>query len=105
MILLILNTFLYCWLPLLHSAYFGRGCVRLKGGVESLPGANAAAVGVGELWEAGGCWVEKGGWGEGSWWMGGREGGNFTALTTPAPPPRGPRVAITQWGSKVGESP
>ena len=49
MILLILNTFLYCWLPLLHSAYFGRGCVRLKGGVESLPGANAAAVGVGGI--------------------------------------------------------
>ena len=65
MILLIFNTFLYCWLPLLHSAYFVRGCVRLKGGVESLPGANAAAVGVGELWEAGGCWVEKGGWEEG----------------------------------------
>ena len=47
----------------------------------------------------------KGRVGGGSWWIGGREGGNFTALTTPAPPPRGPRVAITQWGSKVGESP
>ena len=62
----------------------------LEGGVESLPRANAAAVGVRLV----GGWVEK---------EGGREGGNFTALTTPAPPPpMGPRVSITQWGSKVG---
>ena len=69
-----------------------------------MPGANTAAVGVGGNcgWKRreGGMRVGgKGGWGdEGG--KGGREGGNFTALTTPAPPPMGPKVSITQWGEK-----
>ena len=61
-----------------------------------MPRANAAAVGVElVLQKLGVVRGEKRGCGTGRVW----EGGNFTALTTPAPPPPlGLRVSITQWG-------
>ena len=53
------------------SAYFDFGCAGLKGGVESLPRANAAAVGVGLVLEkVGVVRGEKGMWdweGVGGW--------------------------------------
>ena len=64
-------------------AYFDFGCAGLKGGVESLPRANAAAVGVGLVLEK--CGVGEGGeegrWEEG---VGGRQfhSSDYTCTTS-----------------------